>query len=231
MVSQGINVKTGEVFNFVSRRYEKAGIKRVGKSVKRRFQRLVSGLQVGVNNNQRMRFLTLTTAEGVTKDIDQSFRGLKLAISRARKDRDGFEGFKFSQYFCLKTSEGNGVLHIVYRGGGYIPQEWISDTWQRLHNSKIVYIEEIDYHEGARNIANYLIVNYLQQQKTLRMSCGWGWLWLGCCKSWANILRVYFCGPLRNTFGVFKNSLSVWQLALKYHDKTSRQLKITRFLT
>jgi len=38
---------------------------------------------------------------------------------------------------------------------------------------------------------NYLIVNYLQSQKTLRMSYGWKWVWLGFCKSWEHIKFVY----------------------------------------
>ena len=163
----------------------------LSRAEKRRYQRLISGLTVGAAHNERMRFMTLTTASGVIRDINKSFDVLKKRIRRAIYKRDGFKGFKFNRYFKLKTAEGNGVLHIVYRGR-YIPQEWLSKTWAKIHEgSYIVDIRELHWKKGTKKLSNYLIVNYLQSQKTLRMSYGWKWVWLGFCESWEHIKFVY----------------------------------------
>jgi hypothetical protein len=46
------------------------------------------------------------------------------------------------EYCKVKTNEGNWVLHVIFRGE-YIPQEWLSKTWEELHGAKIVYIEKL----------------------------------------------------------------------------------------
>src|SRR3990170_8880680 len=104
----------------------------VTRAEKRRFHRLVSGLTVGTNFSERMRFLTLTIANGVTRDINKSWTVLKMRIWRTF-------GWKINRYFKLKTAEGNGVLHIVYRGK-FIPQKWLSEAWFDIHRSRILAI-------------------------------------------------------------------------------------------
>jgi hypothetical protein len=208
------------------------------KAEKRRFHRLVAGLTIGMHQRERMRFMTLTTAPGVEKDINKSFVVLKLRIWRTF-------GWKFNRYFKLKTAEGNGVLHIVYRGK-FIPQSWLSYNWAQIHGgSFIVDIRELHVKNGLKPLANYLIVNYLTKQKTIRMSYGWRWCWLGFCKSYKNIKEEYNHMKVGTTitqlrpFGVgyyvcFKDrfrhhGLDAWKSKLWEPSWTSRQKKLDKF--
>lgn len=191
--SQRVYVHNGEVkvFDCNTRRNATEKEFHLSRAEKRRYHRLISGLNVGAGQNEHERFMTLTTAKGVQRNINKSFDALKKRIHRATLKKDGFHGFKFNRYFKLKTAEGNDVLHIVYRGR-YIPQKWLSKVWADLHQgSFIVDIRELHWRKGTKKLTRYLIVNYLQSQKTLRMSYGWKWVWLGFCKSWEHIKFVY----------------------------------------
>ena len=176
---------------------------RLKRTAGRRFNRLKSGF-TKANPTERTRFLTLTTADACTLDINHSWDVLKLRISRAFVKRDGFLGFKLKDYYKLKTAEGNGVLHIIFRGR-YIPQSWLSKTWSQIHGgSNIVYIEEVS---KIPRLLRYL-VGYLQSQITLRMSYGWKWLWLGYSKSWKHILDLTVFSWTRKSQGSMSHAIS-----------------------
>ncbi len=83
------------------------------KKQRRAFQRLMSGLTVGKSRRERLRFMTLTSSpEAKGRNLGADFRALKMRILRK---------FHFKmKYWKIRTNEGNGVLHIVYRGK-YIP--------------------------------------------------------------------------------------------------------------
>jgi hypothetical protein len=93
---------------------------------RRAFQRLMSGLTVGKSRRERLRFMTLTSSlESVGRNLNADFRALKMRIFRKLH-------FKM-KYWKIRTNEGNGVLHIVYRGK-YTPQKWLSEQWADIHN-------------------------------------------------------------------------------------------------
>jgi hypothetical protein len=151
--SQRVYVHNGEVrvFDCNLRRNVTEKEFHLSRAEKRRYQRLISGLNVGAGQNERQRFMTLTTARGVKRGINKSFDALKKRINRATPKKDGFHGFKFNRYFKLKTAEGNDVLHIVYRGR-YIPQKWLSKVWAEIHQgSFIVDIRELHWKRGTKN--------------------------------------------------------------------------------
>jgi hypothetical protein len=89
------------------------------KKQRRAFQRLMSGLTVGKSRRERLRFMTLTSSpESIGRNLNADFRALKMRILRK---------FHFKmKYWKIRTNEGNGVLHIVFRGK-YIPQKWLSE--------------------------------------------------------------------------------------------------------
>ena len=147
------------------------------RKVKRAFQRLCTGLSIGCNQGAYYRFMTLTTAKGVDRDINKDFDVLKMRILRAKPGRDCFFGFKFNRYFKLKTAEGNGVLHIIY-WGRFIPQEWLSRAWSEIHQSSIVDIRSAYCKRGqnVKGFVGYLLTNYLTKQPILCMSYGLAWL-------------------------------------------------------
>jgi hypothetical protein len=206
------------------------------KAEKRRFHRLISGLTIGINKDERMRFMTLTTAKNVSNNINNSFDVLKMRILREFH-------WTFNKYFKVKTAEGNGVLHIVYRGQ-FIPQKWLSQQWVDIHHSPIVDIREIHWKNGVIPLTNYLITNYLcgKGQKVERMSYGWGWLWKGALKSYKNILSSYNLMRVGTTITQPKGALWVkfvdryrnhgleaWKSKLKVPNQSSKQSKITKY--
>ena len=101
----------------------------------RRFQRLLTGLQIAQNQEAFMRFMTLTTGTTAKRAIKKSFDVLRKRIARATFDRDGFWGFRFNRYYCLRTSEGNGVLHVVF-WGRFIPWKWLQEQWIDIHGAR-----------------------------------------------------------------------------------------------
>ncbi|GAJ06306.1 unnamed protein product, partial [marine sediment metagenome] len=76
-------------------------------------------------------------------------------------------------YIAIKTSEGNGVLHILY-AGDFIPQSWLSGNWLALHGAWNVDIR--DTYGSKRGIAGYLTQYCAGQHKFLRYSWSWGWV-------------------------------------------------------
>ena len=135
------------------------------KKQRRAFQRLMSGLTVGKSRRERLRFMTLTSSpESVGRNLNADFRALKMRILRKC-------GFKM-KYWKIRTNEGNGVLHIIFRGK-YIPQKWLSEQWADIHKSPIVDIRSLhETRKGLTGIVFYLVGNYLAKQSFERMSWG-----------------------------------------------------------
>lgn len=68
---------------------------------------------------------------------------------------------KFGDYFKVSTTEGYGVIHIVY-SGDYIPRDWLSKNWNEIHGSFIV---DIRYPRGDSFKATmYVISQYVAGQ-------------------------------------------------------------------
>jgi hypothetical protein len=157
----------------------------------------MSGLTVGKSRNQRLRFMTLTTSDqakdlGFHKKLNDQFRALKMRIYRKYM-------FKM-KYWKIRTNEGNGVLHIVFRGK-FIPQKWLSSKWTDLHKSPIVDIRSLyETPRGLKGICFYLIGNYLTKQSFERMSWGYSWVFPAFVGCWKCLLEKYR----------FKRDLQLW---------------------
>jgi hypothetical protein len=166
----------------------------------RAFQRLMSGLTVGKSRRERLRFMTLTSSpESKNRCLNADFRTLKMRILRK---------FHFKmKYRKIRTSEGNGVLHIVFRGK-YIPQEWLSEQWADIHKSPIVDIRSLhETRKGLTGIVFYLIGNYLSKQSFERMSWGYSWVFPAFVRSWKSMIEK--CG--------FKQALFLWNRCFAVH--------------
>jgi hypothetical protein len=95
------------------------------------------------------------------------------------------------KYWKIRTNEGNGVLHIVFRGK-YIPQKWLSEQWADIHRSPIVDIRSLyETRKGLTGIVFYLVGNYLAKQSFERMSWGYGWVFPAFVGSWKRIIEKY----------------------------------------
>jgi hypothetical protein len=220
---------------------------------------MLTGLQIARNGNREMRFMTLTTSNnrvknrnGKTRELRDSFQILRQRIKRATKEKDSFQGFNLNKYYCIRTSEGNGVLHIIFWGGNYIPHKWLKANWQEIHGAFIVDIRFVhNLKHTVQRLVGYLLDRYLLNQPIERMSYGWGWAWLGFCKSWKHIKDTHgmlkrgtgnlkmqhitgkiinadnwkeYIVPFRDKIDC-KQPVPVWKCLLWCHPVTSRQIK------
>jgi hypothetical protein len=148
------------------------------KKQRRAYHRLLSGIKLAESRGVQLRFLTLTSSPSSDwTSLNQHFQALVKRIQRRF-------GFKL-QYWKIKTNEGNGVLHIVFKGR-FLPQKWLSATWLALHGAKVVDIRQFRF--GSRRLARYLVSNYLAKQSFERMSWSWGWVYRGFVSDWLRIV-------------------------------------------
>jgi hypothetical protein len=114
------------------------------------------------------------------------------------------------QYWKVRTNEGYGVLHILFRvindklprkrkkgilickrRRGFVPHSWLSRTWEKIHKAKVVEIHELKGKKSERAIAYYVVGNYVAKQPTERMSYSQNWVCVGFARKWKNFLVVY----------------------------------------
>ena len=177
-----------------------------GPKARRWYQRLLSGVTHHTANRRRLRVMTLTTsleARDRALDVNDSFQVLRKRILR-RWPRAGF------QYWKLRTSEGQGVLHIIY-SGPYIPQAWLSRSWEEIHLSPIVYLQQL--RGKGKRMTNYLMNHYLPSHDSprlySRMSWSWGWVFRGFVGAWKWTYR---------TASTFYGALATWNRLMRRDD-------------
>jgi len=92
------------------------------------------------------------------------------------------------QYCLVRTSEGFGVLHFLYRGS-FIPVEWLRHAWYDIHHAFEVDIRRV-YSEG---IVRYMVVQYMSSQSGyVRGSSSRLWIFRGAARVFRHLLKV--CG-------------------------------------
>lgn len=145
---------------------------------RRWYQRLLSGVTHHQAQGHQLRVITLTS--GPDAPPQEQLNASWLAL-RKRVDRK----FGKMEYWKLRTSEGLGVLHIIY-WGTFIPQSWLSRTWQVIHASPVVYIQKLRF--KRKKLINYLMSHYLPAHDHgriyTRMSWSWGWVFRGFAGAW-----------------------------------------------
>lgn len=202
----------------------------------RRYQVLISGLTTGTYAGERFTLMTLTSPPDPKRPLNDDFRVLKNRIERAKfhkiykngrkKIKDAFHGFRFNRYFKLHTIEGNGVLHILFRGR-YIPKFWLIRNWAQIRGAPVVNIKEYKAtRKGIKDLSHYLITQYFSDQPVIRMSYGWKWVFHGFRKAWKNITMIFCLDYNRHAKGQFSNVLKVWDDLMKNPKPTTRQTKL-----
>lgn len=152
---------------------------------RRAFQRILSGIKRANNEGKRLRIITLTSS--VEKRSKQHEMGKAWQVLRKRISRQ----FGMSiEYYRLRTNEGNGVLHIIYKGG-FIPQRWLKNAWNEIWESPIVFIQAL---RGEKRLARYLVTHYMAghsyQGVFVRGSWSWGWVFRGFVRTWRRVLST-----------------------------------------
>jgi hypothetical protein len=117
--------------------------------------------------------------------------------------------FKF-KYFKLKTKEGGGVMHIVFRKAYNVPKipfEWLATQWGKIWGSPRINISEIKVRDSHK-LSMYLVGQYFAKQPVIRMSYGHNWVFLGFAKSFKHLIEVYG----------FKRAIQIWDKRMRNND-------------
>ena len=187
-----------------------SGTHKWGRQERRAWHRIKSGLSV--HRGERLRFLTLTSAPGMKRDIKSARRVLIMRIRRltpARLLKEGYitvkdlrrfypgkglhEPLRFEYFQVFVGGEGvSGVYHILFVGDP-IPQKWLSDNWHDITGT--AYIVDIRAcKSGVKNthrLASYCVSQYvIGQSGRKRFSWSWGWVSRGFVKVWEKVKEL-----------------------------------------
>jgi len=144
------------------------------KTQRRLYHRTLSGFEFAKRFGDQIRVLTLTSSPD-SPDIHHSFEVFKKRIRRK---------FGRFEYLSVKehTKDGLVHLHICYRGC-FMPQSWLSASWNEIHRAKIVYIAKLRSWNLAKHLARYFI-----KEGFGRFWSSWSWVYRGYLKDWKKIV-------------------------------------------
>lgn len=139
---------------------------------KRVFARAISWMTEAASRGCQLFWICLTTApDGKAEDLERDFQELRRRVERRFK--------YYVEYFSVRTSEGNGVLHQVWAIKDdrtvWISQHWLSEEWEKIHGAHRVWIKRISRGDSShKNIGRYIVTHYLGDQSQLKnMSYSW----------------------------------------------------------
>jgi len=158
---------------------------------RRVFQRLTSWCTEAVGRGCKLVRVDLTTARGGRADL------LRRHLQELRRRVERVYQFKGLEVFAIQTTEGNGVLHMVWAWRGersfYIPQAWLSDTWADIHGAPIVYVQKMGLSRAdVRFVGRYFAVQYLADQRGALVRMSWSW-WrsrVALARGWETLKRL-----------------------------------------
>jgi len=159
--------------------------------------------------DDKLRFMTLTSSKD-SPDIHKSFRTL---VKRIRYKFGEFE------YLAVKTDEGCGVYHIVFKGS-FIPFRWLQDAWKDIHKAFMVNIKYVRNY--PKKLASYMVNQYMSDQNAFsRYSWSWFLVFKGFIGKWKHGLKAceYDFNVMDRVFngGIikFSNYLGSWNIFIK----------------
>ena len=132
-------------------------------------------------------------------------------------------GFPGIQHFQVRTSEGYGVLHVIwawkaedgFRGKSFfVSQSWLSGAWDKIHGAKVVWISRIGKsRRDSMQVARYCIAQYLGEQSGYEyMRNSWkrafGFPLVSCWRKFKELKRSY--GELIRSWSRFLAGEVVW---------------------
>jgi hypothetical protein len=95
------------------------------------------------------------------------------------------------KYIKVKTAEGGGVLHIIFRKPRDYPpisKNWLHNQWFKIWGSWNTAIEEVPYCDVDK-MSHYVVGKYFVEQPVIRLSYGYEWVCCGFVKSFKNIIE------------------------------------------
>lgn len=208
---------------------------------KRAYHRILSG--VYRHRYERLRFLTLTSASDMDKNIQDCFRLLYFRMRKIKPyqlieegwisynracriygiDKLGFTLSRFD-YLKVLTSEGvEGVLHILYFGSFY-PQQWLSYQWFDITGvASVVDIRQCKKRVyNSERLSRYVVSQYVSgQSQFLRFSSSVNWCFKGFVRVWNAIKKdctISLDGesPVPDSFGVVRRKNTKFKQSYTY---------------
>ena len=162
---------------------------------RRAYACILNGCKFALAHHQRLYFLTLTSSPD-SASIADSFPKL---VKRIRRKYGVFE------YVYIRTSEGLGVLHILFKCRFRIDIVWLRQNWVDLH--KAPQMKLVSTYGGAKGIVRYL-AGYLTDNPIQRLASSSLWIF----KSW----RKTFCAYISREG--FYEGISKFDLFLSRYD-------------
>jgi hypothetical protein len=157
---------------------------------KRLYGRLMSWCKEAQGRGAVLLRVDLTTARvGDPEKLKLHFQELRRRIERKLHYH--------VEYFCVETTEGNGVLHMVWAietpGRVYIPQKWLSQQWSEIHGAQIVWIKKLRAESiNVTRVSRYFVGQYLANQDAIkRVSWSWRRSRLPLGKAWLYMKREF----------------------------------------
>lgn len=116
-------------------------------------------------------WMTLTSSpESDAAQIRDHFQVLRKRLARKL-------GFRGTEYVCVDTREGHGVLHIIIawkspekgrRFAFYIPFDWLQSAWKDIHGAFHVNVKRVQSEaKDARRLSRYIVAQYCGGQNAL----------------------------------------------------------------
>lgn len=138
------------------------------------FQTLMSWMGEALGRSCQLFRVDLTTGPGGdSKLLGRHFQELRRRIERR-------QGYRI-EYFKVETSEGNGVLHMVWAielgRPAYVDQAWLSSEWVKIHGAHRVWIDRMGRSgNSVQRVARYIVSQYLAGQKASALvRASWSW--------------------------------------------------------
>jgi hypothetical protein len=162
---------------------------------RRGYRRALSGSSIAVRVGDDLRFLTVTSSPVSPRVVQKS---LQILVKRIRRKFGKFE------YCGVRTSEGHGVIHLLYRGC-FLPVAWIRHAWYEIHRAFEVWITVVDDRKGGiGGISRYMVTQYMSNQSLyVRGSSSRRWIFYGAVRAFRQLLRLSgYVGGLGDWKGV-----------------------------
>lgn len=191
---------------------------------RRCWHRIRSLLHYWQARGYQLLWVMLSTAPGGDR------RKLRYHHKRLLQQLDRKLGFGGVEHFLVETTEGNGVLHVVWAWRGsrsfYVPQAWLSAEWERLHGAPVVWVSRIGNGRRDRDrLSRYMVAQYCGSQSGfVRFSYSWWRCELALAKCWEALKKQArarsdvstWCGRNPGLVTVtFVDLLSAWEALLR----------------
>jgi len=150
-----------------------------GRKQKRGYHRIQSCLTYWQANGYQVLWVMLSTSPGG----DSTKLAYHHQVLKQRIERE--LGYPDIQHFQVRTSEGNGVLHIFWawradngfrQRSFYVRQDWLSEQWADIHGAPVVWISRVRGGRSSRNrISRYAMTQYVGNQSGYEYM-SWSWV-------------------------------------------------------